>query len=135
MTEYLILHSSRSRAAVKEAGLRGTTRSLCPPHTTSAAPLGRLAAVDRRLCAPLGGETPHCGVGVLIEAEEVADDAPVQEGAVGVGVREVGGLQVFVTELVEDGLSRAQLLIREGAEVQHWREIRGADVMPALLDC
>ena len=81
-------------------------------------------AVDRRLCAPLGGEPTHCGVGVLVEAEEIADDAPVQESAVGVCVREVGGLQLHVTELVEDGLSRAQLFIREGAEVQDGKGIR-----------
>ena len=28
---------------------------------------------------------------VLVEAEEVADDAAVQEGAIGVGVGQVGG--------------------------------------------
>ena len=94
----------------------------------------RLAAVDRRLCAPLGGEAPHCGVGVLVEAEEVADDAPVQEGAVGVCVREVGGLQVFVTELVEDGLSRAQLLIVRARRSRTGRE-SAERVIPALLDC
>ena len=78
----------------------------------------------RRLCAPLGGQPSHRLVSGVVEAEEIADDAPVQEGAVGVGVREVGGLQLFVSELVEDGLGRAQLLIREGAEVQTEREPR-----------
>ena len=81
------------------------------------APWPCLAAVDRRLPAPLGGEAAHCDVGVFVEAQEVAYDAPVQESAVGVGVREVRGFQVFVSELVEDGLSRAQQIIREGTEV------------------
>ena len=30
-------------------------------------------------------------VDVLVEAEEIADDAAIEEGAVGVGVGEVGG--------------------------------------------
>ena len=45
-----------------------------------------LAAVHRRLCAPFGGEAADGLVGVLVEAEEVADDAAVEERAVGVGV-------------------------------------------------
>ena len=38
------------------------------------------AAVNRRLGAPLSREPPHPLVNVLVKAEEVADDAAVQEG-------------------------------------------------------
>ena len=60
-----------------------------------------LAAVDGWFGAPLGGEEAHCLIDVFAEAEQVADDAAVEEGAVGVGVGEVGGLEVEVAELVE----------------------------------
>lgn len=49
-----------------------------------------LPAVDGRLGAPFGGEAADCYVDLLVEAEEIADDAPIQEGAVGVGVGKVG---------------------------------------------
>ena len=36
------------------------------------------------LGAPLGDKAAHTKVDLLVEAQEVADDAPVEEGAVGV---------------------------------------------------
>jgi len=42
--------------------------------------------MHRRLGAPFGGKEADGLVDVLAEAEQIADDAPVQEGAVGVGV-------------------------------------------------
>ena len=45
--------------------------------------------MHRRFGAPLGGEAAHAHVGVLIEAEEVTDNAAVQESTVGVGVSQV----------------------------------------------
>ena len=60
-----------------------------------------LAAVDGWFGAPLGGEQAYCLIDVFIEAEQVADDTAVKEGAVFVGVGEVGGLEVEVAELVE----------------------------------
>ena len=74
--------------------------------------------MHRRFGAPLGGQTAHGSVDLLIEAEQVADHSPVQEGAVGVCVREVGGFKLLVPNLVEDGLGRTQLLGAQGAEVQ-----------------
>ena len=65
-----------------------------PPWTDGSA--HHLAA--RRRTAIIGG---------FVEAEEVADDAAVEEGAVGVGVGEVGGLELEGAELVEDGLGAA----------------------------
>ena len=43
------------------------------------------AAVDGGFGAPYGGEAADGLVDFLVEAKEVADDAAVQEGAVGVG--------------------------------------------------
>ena len=50
-------------------------------------PRPRLAAVHRRLRAPLGGEAADCYVYVLVETQEIADHLAVQERAVGVRVR------------------------------------------------
>ena len=66
-----------------------------------------LAAVDGWLGAPFGGEAADGDIGGFVEVEEIADDAAVEEGAVGVGVGEVGGLELEGAELVEDGLGAA----------------------------
>ena len=58
--------------------------------------------MDGWLGAPFGGEAADGGVGGFVEVEEVADDAAVEEGAVRVGVGEVGGLEPEGAELVED---------------------------------
>ena len=75
-------------------------------------------AMHRRLGAPLGGEAADSCVGVLVETQQITDHAAVQQRPVRVGVGEVGGLQLFVPELVEDRLRHAQLLVTEGAEVK-----------------
>ena len=49
-----------------------------------------LAAVDGGLGAPLLRQPPHAPVDIIAEAQQVADDAAVQQGAVGVGVGQVG---------------------------------------------
>ena len=74
--------------------------------------------MDGRLGAPLGGEAADGAVHFLAEAQQVADDAAVQQGAVGVGVGQVGGQQVQLAKLVEDGLGGGKLLVAEGAEVE-----------------
>ena len=43
------------------------------------------AAVDGGFGAPLGGEAADCLIDIRVEAEEVADYALVEVGAVGVG--------------------------------------------------
>ena len=48
----------------------------------------------------------------------------IEEGAVGVGVGEVGGQKVLVAELLENHFGHEQLLIRERKEVQHWEGFR-----------
>ena len=77
------------------------------------------AAVDGGFGAPFGGEAADAFVGFFVEAQEVADDAAVEEGAVGVGIRQVGRLKLFVSELVEDRFCRFQLIVAKGTEVQH----------------
>ena len=52
---------------------------------------------------------------------------PVQKGAVGIGVGEVGGHQFLVPELLEDRLSYVQLVVRKAAEVQHGERFRCPD--------
>ena len=69
-------------------------------------PLDASSPMYGRLGAPFGGEAAYGLVDLLAVAEEIADDAAVEEGAVGVGVGEVGGQKVLVAELVEDLLSR-----------------------------
>ena len=59
--------------------------------------------MHRRLGAPLGGYQPDGAVDVLVKTQQVADDAAVQQGAVGVGVGQVGRLEFFAAELVKDG--------------------------------
>ena len=51
--------------------------------------------MDGGFGAPFGGEAADGLVGFFVEAQEVADDAAVEDGAAGVGVREVGRLQLF----------------------------------------
>ena len=51
-----------------------------------------LPSVYRRLGAPLWGKASDTLVHSLIEAQQVADHPAVEQRAVGVGVREVGGL-------------------------------------------
>ena len=62
-----------------------------------------LAAVDGGFGAPLGGEEADCLIDIKVEAEEVADYALVEVGAVGVGVGEVcgmrSGLRNFTTNI------------------------------------
>ena len=74
--------------------------------------------MHRRLSAPFGGQAAHGNVGLLLEAEELTDHSSVQKSTVGVGVRDVGGLQLHVPEFVENGLRGPQLLLFEGAEVK-----------------
>ena len=76
------------------------------------------AAVDGGFGAPLFGEAADGLVDVLGEAEEVADYALVEVGAVGVGVGEVGGHEVAVAEVVEYVLCGGELVVGEGAEVE-----------------
>ena len=71
-----------------------------------------LPAMHGRFGAPLGGEAADCLVDIFAEAQEIADDATVQEGAVGVGVCEVGGHQIFVPELLENYFGHEKLFIR-----------------------
>ena len=68
-----------------------------------------LAAVDGRLGAPLGRQTPHPNVDVLVESQQVADDAVVQQGAIGVSIGQECGHQLLVTKLVEDILRSREL--------------------------
>ena len=58
-------------------------------------------------------------IDIFAEAEQVADYAAVEQGAVGVGVGEVGGLEVEVAELVEYRLRGLQLLVAERAKVEN----------------
>ncbi len=51
-----------------------------------------LAAMDRRLRAPLGGEAADADVDFSVEVEKVADDASIEESAVGVVVGEISRL-------------------------------------------
>ena len=76
------------------------------------------AAVDGGFGAPLGGEAAHSLIDAFVEAEQVADNAAVEQGAVGVGVGQVGGFQLPVAEVVEDGLGGGKLVVAEDAEVQ-----------------
>ena len=85
-----------------------------------------LAAVDRRLGAPLLRQPPHAPVHLLVEPQQVADYAAVQQGTVGVGVGQVGGQQVQLAELVEDAIGGGKLLIPEGAEVEDGEGFGGA---------
>ena len=59
-----------------------------------------LAAVDGWLGAPLLGQSPHSPVDILVATQQVADDAAVQQGAVGIGVGQVGGHHAQSVELV-----------------------------------
>ena len=54
-----------------------------------------LAAVDGGFGAPLGGEEADCLIDAVVEAEEVADYALVEVGAVGVGVGELLELSFY----------------------------------------
>ena len=74
--------------------------------------------MHRRLGAPLGGKLADSAVGVLIEPKQVAHHPTVQQGAVGVGVGQVGRPEVQFLELVEDGLGRGQLVIGKGTDIQ-----------------
>ena len=80
--------------------------------------------MDGGFGAPFGGEATDGCVGLFVEAQVVADDAAVEVGAVGVGVREVGGLQLFVAEFIEDELRHDELVVAEGVEVQQGHELR-----------
>jgi len=71
--------------------------------------------MHRRLGAPLGREAADGLVDILVEAQEIADYAPVQEGTIGVGVGEVSGHQVLVPELLEYRLGHKQLFVREAS--------------------
>ena len=72
-----------------------------------------------RLSAPLGGEAADCFVDIFAEAQEIADYAPIQEGAVRVGVCEVGGQTDPCRGTPRIcSLRREQLFIGEAAEVQ-----------------
>ncbi len=51
----------------------------------------RFAAVYRRFGAPFGCEPADALVDRLIKLEQVADDASVEVGAIGVGVGKIGG--------------------------------------------
>ena len=59
--------------------------------------------MHRRLGAPLGGYQADGAVDVLVKAQQVADDAAVQQGAVGVGVGQVGRLQFQGAKLIKEG--------------------------------
>ncbi len=86
-----------------------------------------LPAMHRRLGAPLGGKAADCFVDILAETEKIADDAPIQEGAIGVGVREVGGLKHLVSKLIEDSLSYIYLLLAESSGVQYAKRLKSTD--------
>ena len=72
--------------------------------------------MDGRFGAPLPRQPPHSPVHVLAEAQQVADYPAVQQGAVGVGVGQVGGLQVEAAELVEDALADARCPVAQSEE-------------------
>ena len=74
--------------------------------------------MDGGFGAPLGGEATDSLVDIVVKAEEVADDATVKERTVGVGVCEVGGEEVLVSELVKDLFCPGELGVGEGAEVE-----------------
>ena len=71
-----------------------------------------LAAVDGGFGAPFRTETANRAVDVLIKAQQIADHLAVEESAVGVGVGQVGGLEIFVAEVFEDGFRGGQLPVR-----------------------
>ena len=83
--------------------------------------------MDGWLGAPFGGEAADGLVGGAVEAEEVADDVLVEQGAVRVCVRDVGGLEFFVPELLEDVFRFVQLVVAQGAEVEHRQRFDGPD--------
>ena len=74
--------------------------------------------MDGGLGAPLGGQAADGAVHVLAKAQQGADYTAVQQGAVGVGVGQVGGQQVQLAELVEDAPGGGKLLVAKGAEVE-----------------
>ena len=57
-------------------------------------------------------------MGFLVEAQKVADDPAVQQCPVGVSVSKIGGLQLHISQFIEDGLRDALLLVAESAEVK-----------------
>lgn len=67
-----------------------------------------LPAMHCPLGAPLGGKAADCFVDILTESPEIADYAPAQESAVGVGVAEVGGQKILVAELVRNPFGHEQ---------------------------
>ena len=70
----------------------------------------------RRLRAPLSGQAADDCLGLLVEAEQVAEYPPVQKCAVGVGVCEIGWLEFLVPEVLEYRFGHAQLLIGKDSE-------------------
>ena len=84
-----------------------------------------LAAVDAGLGAPFLGEAADGPVSCFVEAEQVADDATVQEGAVGVGVGQVGGHEVAFAKVVEDVFGGGKLPVGKRAEVEDGERVGG----------
>ena len=77
-----------------------------------------LAAVDAGLGAPFLGEATNGPVSCFVEAEKIGDDATVEQGAVGVGVGQVGGHEVAFAKIFEDVLGGGKLFVRQGAEIE-----------------
>lgn len=69
-----------------------------------------LAAVDAGFGAPFGGEAADGLIGCMVEAEEIADDAAVEKGAVGIGVGQVGGLRTLMLMVLPQSLASTQAL-------------------------
>ena len=109
--------------AVKEWARGGLgNRGLPAGGLASGGETGRLgagfAAVDAGFGAPFGGQAAYGLIDGIVKAEEVADYLAVEEGAVGVGIGQVGRHQLTVAEVVEDGLGGVQPVIGEGAQVK-----------------
>lgn len=80
--------------------------------------------MNGRLGAPLGGEAANAQVDVIVEAEHIAEHAPVEQGAVGVCVRQVGRLKFLRQEVLEDFLSECYLPIAECPEIEDRKSLR-----------
>ena len=74
-------------------------------------------------------------VDVIVEIEQVAENATVEQGAVGISVREVGGLKILRQELLEDFLRERYLPSTDRSEVKDRKSSATWMVMVALLDC
>ena len=87
---------------------------------------------------PLGRRLPpwtdgsaHGLVDGIVETQQVADHAAVEQGAVGGTVGEIGGFQLPVAELVEGQLCHHLFVVAEFADVENRRRFDGTDAIYA----